>query len=45
MGIKIISTISIVTESDNYNVYCNENLYIVHGRYKILQQKEYRSAA
>ena len=33
---KLVPTVSIVTQSDNYNVYCNENLYTVHGRYKEL---------
>ena len=33
---KFVPTVSIVTQSDNYNVYCNENLYTVHGRYKEL---------
>ena len=33
---KRVPTVSIVTQSDNYNVYCNENLYTVHGRYKEL---------
>ena len=33
---KRTPTVSIVTASDNYNVYCNENLYTVHGRYKEL---------
>ena len=32
---KRTPTVSIVTASDNYNVYCNENLYTVHGRYKL----------
>ena len=32
---KTTKTVSIVTKSDDYNVYCNENLYTVHGRYKL----------
>jgi len=45
MGFKIISTVSIVTKSDSYNVHCDENLYTVHGRYKNIREQEYRSAA
>ena len=32
-------------KSDSYNVYCNENLYTVHGRYRFIKEQEYRSAA
>jgi len=42
---KTTKTVSIVTQSDDYNVYCNENLYTVHGRYKLFLQQEDRSAA
>ena len=42
---KITPTVSIVTEFDSYNVYCNENLYTVHGRYRFIKEQEYRSAA
>ena len=42
---KRTPTVSIVTAADNYNVYCNENLYTVHGRYKLFLEKTYRSAA
>ena len=42
---KRTPTVSIVTAADNYNVYCNENLYTEHGRYKLLRQQEDRSAA
>jgi intein/homing endonuclease len=42
---KTTKTVSVVTQSDDYNVYCNENLYTVHGRYKLFLQQEDRSAA
>ena len=42
---RITPTVSIVTEFDSYNVYCDENLYTVHGRYKFIKEQEYRSAA
>jgi hypothetical protein len=42
---KITPTVSIVTEFNSYNVYCNENLYTVHGRYRFIKEQEYRSAA
>jgi len=42
---KRTPTVSIVTAADNYNVYCNENIYTVHGRYQLLRQQEDRSAA
>ena len=42
---KRTPTVSIVTAADNYNVYCNENLYTVHGRYELFLEKTYRSAA
>ena len=45
MGFKIISTVSNATEFYSYNVYCDENLYTVHGRYKNIREQEYRSAA
>ena len=32
---KRIPTVSIVTSSDSYNVYCDNNMYAVHGRYKL----------
>ena len=42
---KVTPTVSIVTKSDSYNVYCDENLYTVHGRYKIIREQENRIAA
>ena len=42
---EITPTVSIVTKSDNYNVYCDENLYTVHGRYrKDRQLRELKAA-
>ena len=34
-----IPTVSIVTSSDSYNVYCDSNMYVVHGRYKLLMKQ------
>jgi hypothetical protein len=42
---KLTPTVSIITESDNYNVHCDENLYTVHGRYRFIKEQENRIAA
>jgi hypothetical protein len=42
---EITPTVSIVTKSDSYNVYCDENLYTVHGRYRFIKEQENRIAA
>ena len=34
-----IPTVSIITSSDSYNVYCDNNMYAVHGRYKLLMKQ------
>ena len=36
---EIIPTVSIVTSSDSYNVYCDSNMYAVHGRYKLFMKQ------
>ena len=42
---KLTPTVSIITESDNYNVHCDENLYTVHGRYRFIKEQENKIAA
>ena len=45
MVFKITSTVSNATEFYSYNVYCDENLYTVHGRYRFIKEQENRIAA